>query len=926
MNGSTAPGEYYIAIWLGNLADYIPPPKPPPYIEPPFVGPRGETTFSDIDISKYSFLSANQTGNNDRMGDRGIFPEWDCSGAIYRGWPLPMNISASAYYDYSQALVYLRDMYSANWVARDAWSVPNPVLGCVDYDNSPDLKANCTNGAPAWQCPDHWWFNNMQLGVLKSERNILRPLTNLTLNYFKTTGFDPAVDMMGQTLTLVTSDGVQYAMPVYVNGRPWWVRQRLFSDYLVITDIVKAIPFPAPPPLADWGAAWWIDWNITTFLNMLDYMYDERNMTGIFFLPADISGTAFYTYLGIPFGSLIFDAAGRCGMDAKSEVALNNTLMHWLSKPGLLSDPYIPDPAAFQAWLAKPINFEKPWNDYGPSLWHPSWAPSNTWTAQGFDTSACYNADCAWIYPPTGMSMITAGFVGIPTNSRNPDIAYEALMYAIVRNEGVQANVPQSTLNTGGISAWLSAQNLPEWSTAQRWKWQGLVTHGVFAGYPSPQTYGYYETNSYDPLHLVTAEIQYKNLSVRDAVTRACKLINYATRPPCTSKEWQVNIITDPKTNKDTISYSWPADVDERCRTDFAVTEQLPPNVVNYLSSTTISHKSTAGKGIMAMITIGIIIEVLLIIAFCWYRHTPVIRAASFVPSLMIMFGAILGLISVPFRISQSANPNWLQCFGTYWSFSLGFSSLLGSLAMKTFRVDRIFRSGSKGISLVISNFQLICYIMLLNLGNVILMLVFQFWIVDDSCVKATPMPNSKIVLYQPDCPVVHSAASAMLYAYNALIVLLAGVYAYRTRNIISSFNENSFTVAAISLISVISIIIVPVLQIINSAEATFILVSLGTFLASVLSTLVFAIPKLLISTGMMRGEDVSSALQKNVKNVTSMGGQQGGLMSIVRTGESGLKFDGLGYISYIITHRGRVMSAMLWRRAAADEGSWYSS
>ncbi|KAJ3032309.1 hypothetical protein HDV00_007703, partial [Rhizophlyctis rosea] len=79
-------------------------------------------------------------------------------------------------------------------------------------------------------------------------------------------------------------------------------------------------------------------------------------------------------------------------------------------------------------------------------------------------------------------------------------------------------------------------------------------------------------------------------------------------------------------------------------------------------------------------------------------------------------------------------------------------------------------------------------------------------------------------------------------------------------------FNENSFTIASITLISVVSIIIVPVLQIINSAEASFILIALGTVLAAVLSSLVFAVPKILIAMGHMAGEDINSALQQRVK------------------------------------------------------------
>ncbi|KAJ3034671.1 hypothetical protein HDV00_004810 [Rhizophlyctis rosea] len=648
--------------------------------------------------------------------------------------------------------------------------------------------------------------------------------------------------MMGSALTLVTFDGKQYALPAYVMGYPWRVRERIFKGYLLNDQTyIPPIPFKRPPPLEDWGAAWWLDWNITTFLDMLDYMYDERNMTNIFTIPADFTETAFYSYLGIGFGATIFDATGHCGMSKKSEKVLNRTLINWISKPGLLGERYIPDQDIFNAWLAAPINWDRPQDEPMFGWYHPSWKPGNNWEAQAFDTGYCYTADCKNVYPPTGMSMISAGLVGVPKTSRNQDLAYEALMYAIVRNEAVQANVPIQTTSTGGVSPWLSSQSLPEFKKADRAWWASLVTHGVFAGYPSPQTYGFFETSYYDPLKLVTAEILYKALP--DAVKRACKLINYATREPCTSAQWEVKLINDPVNNHDTVNYSWPIGIEDICRVDLAVTQQPLPALKNYLASTTISTSSNNGKGIMALCVFGIVLELALITTFIIYRSAPVIKAASFVPSLMIMFGAMLALISVMTRISTSSTPNWLQCFGT---------SAQGKLTS-------------------MSGFRLNMHILALNLINVILLLFYQFCIIDDSRIKATPMPNSSILLNQPDCPVIHPAASILLYAYNAAIVLLAGVFAYRTRNFISSFNENHFTVAAITLISVVSIIIVPVIQFINSAEATFMLIALGTFLASVLSTLVFAVPKLLIAMGRMQGEDIGSALKNNVKNKSSV-------------------------------------------------------
>lgn len=179
--------------------------------------------------------------------------------------------------------------------------------------------------------------------------------------------------MLGQALTLVSYDGEPYALPAWVNGYPWLVRSRLFYDHKEDDRDVLKLEYPrfkAPPPLGDWGSAWWLDWNMTAFNKMLDHMYDvrgeavkdtifcilcflylvsESSMTGlrnIFTIPPDISETAFYSYVFNHYGckryivrpqrktsnqsscllATIFDAQGHCGMDEKTLGALKQTL------------------------------------------------------------------------------------------------------------------------------------------------------------------------------------------------------------------------------------------------------------------------------------------------------------------------------------------------------------------------------------------------------------------------------------------------------------------------------------------------------------------------------------------------------------------------------------------------------------------------
>ncbi|KAJ3034454.1 hypothetical protein HDV00_005033, partial [Rhizophlyctis rosea] len=598
--------------------------------------------------------------------------------------------------------------------------------------------------------------------------------------------------------SLVTYNGIVYALPSHLTGIPWKVNTTtLINHHLQL-----------PPPLSDWGSAWWQKWNMSEFNRYLTVMYEggERNL---FNLPQH---EGFQTFIGSQmffyYGASLYNAEGRCGLDENALHSLEQTMyfvlafasMYWKANPGMIQLPTVGNITQMDEWLAAPLI--SPMLEKRPKLDHPLWDDPG-WKCQGFDLHYCYGNECQDVFPPTGTAHADAVIAGIPTTAQSTMRSYEALVLAVATNSRLQVNTPQEGGGNGGISAWRSSKFAPELVN--------LLEHATFGGYPPEHKPGYAAVFNYDPLALAYAEILFKNVSAAKAMDRICVTVNYTSRPPCTSAEWSVSVIDDPANNQGTVNFTWINGVDNICRTDVATTAQIPAPISKYMVSTKIYGTSTIGKAVLAVSILGIIIEVLLVAGFCWYRNSEVIRAAAFAPSMLILFGGILTLLSVIMRISFDGKLRWAQCFGTYWFFALGFSSLLGSLALKSYRIDRIFRS--KGRMVSISNAVLLLMIGCVNLGNVVWLLMYQFMITDNSKQRSQQLPNSNFDLVQEDCPVIHRAPSVLLYFYNTLVLAAAAVYAFRTRNVVSSFNESLFTAAATMLITVITIVIVPVLQ-----------------------------------------------------------------------------------------------------------------
>ncbi|KAJ3043508.1 hypothetical protein HDV00_004897 [Rhizophlyctis rosea] len=698
---------YYVMAYLGDEANYVPPPVAPRYKQGPVYDSAGQIVKMTADGE--TFLSQ---GTDPTHPDYGLIPQWACSDqTVRRGYAdllgipvnafrdtemgtVAMNLSAGTYYQ--DSTLFIRNMWirPTDGINHDgyydfnAWDFPHPAYTCMIYNADsyvvgdptianetlqnlylaawadyvkakktggvnvavnirqkfypytairgwaavPEIAANCTEGAPKWLCPDIIFFSDAELGVLKEQQNRLLPLTDPVLNYFRETGFEPSMDMEAVVKSLVYFNNVPYALPAHVVSRGWGVNVAMLNKYNL----------KLPPPLSDWGSAWWTNWNMKKFNEYLTTMW-EGGESALFVLPPyEGTQTILSAKMNLLWGGSLFTPDGRCGMDERTELGLNQTIMYWKSKPGMLQYPQPSDPAELAKWIAEPLQ-DNPMNMWLPNFVHPSWV--GPWVSQGFDEYHCYPyqpSACQSIYPPTGSAYVSAVLAGIPTSTHNITKSYEALVIAIATNERLGVNAPQEASGVRGMSAWKTTRYAPELIAKPKTFAITLLDHATFGGYPAEQKPGWSEVFKYDPMELAFAEILYKNLTARQAMERACYTVQWASRPPCTQDQWKVSVIDNTGNNKGTVNFTWVDGVDNICRTDLITTAALPAPIPKYMASTKIYNTSTIGRAILAVSLLGILIEVGLIAGFLWYRKADVIKAAAVTPSLLILGGGFL--------------------------------------------------------------------------------------------------------------------------------------------------------------------------------------------------------------------------------------------------------------------------------------------
>ncbi|KAJ3037246.1 Gamma-aminobutyric acid type B receptor subunit 2 [Rhizophlyctis rosea] len=670
-----------------------------------------------------------------------------------------------------------------------------------------------------------------------------------------------------------------------------------------------------PPPNGNWGTSWWRAWNLRVFQRYLERMVDA-GFSNLFPLPAgvELTETKFANYLGFSYG-------GRVQWRAQTNwTYLNNTSLHPNDKTGILQwrGTYGDDPSslwpAFYKWMNTP-----PKDDPRDEIyWGFGDATSSVvpFTAAlvtgqpggwsfvvvrgfvGFVMNNAYGGDWVQIYPPTGVASVKALIIGISKQAHDPEWAYDALMTAFARNERYQTNAPAPERNgRGGVTGWSSVAYTPMYKISGKTFYNSLLEHGMFAGAPVAQGTSYGEIEGSNPVQLAFNEILYKNLSVKRALERSCVIINDLTRPPCSHYEMEPYLEEDPTTNTATVVYRWAANV-TACRHDIPSAQTLLPSLKNVISTPYVSVRSGIGKSMTGIAGAGMVVNVVLLVLFVGKRDSPVVKAASKSFSGLILLGGIIALSSVLMRTASDdhlapppQHPNSFKPLPsrTDWFFAIGYALVLGSLFVKTYRIDRIFRN--KEIGFKIADAQLFGLLGGIVAVEVVLLLMLQFWLGDPNQTTDVVIDMSTgWTVKQVSCPKVHIVPSVLLYVWNAGLILVAAIFSFRTRKVSSAYNENIFTVAAIGVISIVSIVIVPVLQIISSPVASYLLISLGTVLGAVIPICIFAIPKLLVAYDIMSYDDnlkVMSVLPNALSTVGATGKRTDDSYKSDRTGGS---------------------------------------
>ena len=249
----------------------------------------------------------------------------------------------------------------------------------------------------------------------------------------------------------------------------------------------------------------------------------------------------------------------------------------------------------------------------------------------------------------------------------------------------------------------------------------------------------------------------------------------------------------------------------------------------------------TSWVEVLALVTVSIAVlyTLAMMLGFLVFRKHPVIKAATPIFCLLVASGGLLMLLSV---YNTSLYVTSSMCVAQYWLLSLGFSLMFTALFAKTFRVWRIFNSGSKLKQIRITNTDL-----LLQLGAVL-----SFDLILNIVWSAVSPMQSEYVSVDPFRPTYDyvqcttGAAFPLISVAEKGFLLLSGIsLTYLCRGVPTKFNETPYLAAAIYNCALLSAFVVPlVASDIGTRVVTYAVQVFGVQVMTVSTLSILFVPK----------------------------------------------------------------------------------
>ncbi|KAN0033219.1 hypothetical protein ACTA71_002643 [Dictyostelium dimigraforme] len=262
------------------------------------------------------------------------------------------------------------------------------------------------------------------------------------------------------------------------------------------------------------------------------------------------------------------------------------------------------------------------------------------------------------------------------------------------------------------------------------------------------------------------------------------------------------------------------------------------------ITNTQVKFSPSIQVGVSIVSGVLMAIVILIIIGVYYFRASSSIRSASPIFLIFILFGALIVYGGIILWVSEL---NDSVCNGRLWMVTLGFSTLIGSLVVKNFRIWLIFDNPELK-TVKITNYQLYPWVGCCLVINIILMSVLTS-VGDLREVDATDIDSLGKYEFMKICKMNHSGASVLytILAYFGALLLTGVFVSWKIRIVdIEEFNESRAIAHTLYAISFCLFVIVPLMISPLEKQSETIILSVAGLFITTAAVLIIFVPKFL--------------------------------------------------------------------------------
>lgn len=208
---------------------------------------------------------------------------------------------------------------------------------------------------------------------------------------------------------------------------------------------------------------------------------------------------------------------------------------------------------------------------------------------------------------------------------------------------------------------------------------------------------------------------------------------------------------------------------------------------------------------LFGLVGFGILLSLVLIILFIFYRKTPLIRASNLTLTIVQLVAHILLFI---FPISYFVKPNTAICTTRTVSLGMFFTLIISVTLIKTQKLVFIFQSRirvSRKEVKISKVMELFLILLMLVVQSSITVISFYF---NKSRMTKTSTESGN---YMVKCDIFEEFNIQLCFGF--LLIVMCLIQAFRARSLPENFNETKFILVAMLMSVVLAAIFVPLTQ-----------------------------------------------------------------------------------------------------------------